>query len=110
MRPASRISIASHRGLVGSAIQRNREFFFAAERPEYVFLAAAKVGGIRANNTYPADFIYNNLLIECKGIHAAYTHGVKKLLFLGSSCIYPKRAPQPMKEESGAQCIAETIR
>jgi GDP-L-fucose synthase len=119
----SRIYIAGHRGLVGSAILRNLqargyanfvlrthaelelerqadvEAFFAQERPEYVFLAAAKVGGIHANNTYPADFIYNNLLIECNIIHAAYAHGVSKLLFLGSSCIYPKHAPQPMKEE-----------
>ncbi len=76
-----------------------REFFFETERPEYLFPAAAKVGGIHTNNTYPADFIYDNLLIECNVIHAAYKYGVKKLLFLGSSCIYPKHAPQPMKEE-----------
>ena len=69
------------------------------ERPEYVFLAAAKVGGIYANSTYPADFIYNNLIIESNVIHAAHKYGVKKLLFLGSSCIYPRLAPQPMKEE-----------
>ena len=69
------------------------------ERPEYVFLAAAKVGGIHANNTYRADFIYQNLMIESNIIHASYRHGVKKLMFLGSSCIYPKHAPQPMKEE-----------
>ena len=123
MNPASRIYIAGHRGLVGSAILRNLQArgcanfvlrthaelelerqadvqaFFESERPEYVFLAAAKVGGIYANNTYPADFIYDNLLIECNVIHAAYRYGVKKLLFLGSSCIYPKHAPQPMKEE-----------
>jgi GDP-L-fucose synthase len=123
MNPAARIYIAGHRGLVGSAILRNLqargyanfvlrthaelelerqadvETFFDTERPEYVFLAAAKVGGIHANNTYPADFIYDNLLIECNIIHAAFKHGVKKLLFLGSSCIYPRHAPQPMKEE-----------
>jgi GDP-L-fucose synthase len=74
--------------------------FFAAEKPEYVFLAAAKVGGILANNTYPADFLYDNLMIQNNVIHAAYRHGVVKLLFLGSSCIYPKMAPQPMKEDS----------
>ena len=73
--------------------------FFKKERPEYVFIAAAKVGGIYANNTYRADFIYQNLMIESNLIHASYRHGVKKLLFLGSSCIYPKLAPQPMKEE-----------
>ena len=73
--------------------------FISKERPEYLFLTAAKVGGIYANNTYPADFIYNNLIIEANVIHAAYKYGVKKLLFLGSSCIYPKYAPQPMKEE-----------
>jgi GDP-L-fucose synthase len=73
--------------------------FFAAEKPEYVFLAAAKVGGIHANNTYPAEFIYENLMIQSNIIHQAYLHGVKRLLFLGSSCIYPKMAPQPMKEE-----------
>ena len=119
----AKIYIAGHRGLVGSAILRNLQAkgyanfvlrthaeldlenqadvhaFFAAERPEYVFLAAAKVGGIHANSTYPADFIYNNLLIEVNVIHAAHLFGAKKLLFLGSSCIYPKHAPQPMKEE-----------
>jgi GDP-L-fucose synthase len=73
--------------------------FFAVEKPEYVFLAAAKVGGIHANNIYRADFIYQNLMIECNVIHQSYVHGVKKLLFLGSSCIYPKNAPQPIKEE-----------
>lgn len=73
--------------------------FFAAEKPQYVFLAAAKVGGILANDTYRGDFIYENLMIECNVIHAAYQSGVKKLLFLGSSCIYPKMAPQPLKEE-----------
>ena len=73
--------------------------FFAKEKPEYVFLAAAKVGGILANNIYRAEFLYNNLLIEANIIHAAYVNGVKKLLFLGSSCIYPKLAPQPLKEE-----------
>ncbi len=73
--------------------------FFQREKPEYLFLAAGKVGGIYANNTYPADFIYTNLIIECNIIHGAYKTGVKKLLLLGSSCIYPKYAPQPMKEE-----------
>jgi GDP-L-fucose synthase len=73
--------------------------FFAAEKPDYVFLAAAKVGGIHANNTYPAEFIYNNLAIQTNVIHAAWKHGVKRLLFLGSSCIYPKDCPQPIKEE-----------
>lgn len=73
--------------------------FFEKERPEFVFLAAAKVGGILANDTYRAEFIYENLMIECNVIHAAWVHGVKKLLFLGSSCIYPKMAPQPLKEE-----------
>ena len=119
----SKIYIAGHRGMVGSAIYRNLNAkgynkiitrtheeldltnqqavnnFFESERPEYVFLAAAKVGGILANSTYPAEFIYQNLMIEANIIHTAYTHGVKKLLFLGSSCIYPKLAPQPMKEE-----------
>jgi len=118
-----KIYIAGHRGLVGSAILRCLQAqgyhnfvlrthaeldlenqaavhaFFAAERPEYIFLAAAKVGGIHANDTYPADFIYNNLLIEVNVIHAAFQVGAKKLLFLGSSCIYPRNAPQPMKEE-----------
>lgn len=118
-----KIYVAGHRGLVGSAIMRRLtlggytntvtrahaeldltnqsavEAFFKSERPEYVFLAAAKVGGIHANNTYRADFIYQNLMIDSNIIHASYRHGVKKLMFLGSSCIYPKRAPQPMKEE-----------
>lgn len=79
--------------------QRAVNEFFGKERPEYVFIAAAKVGGIYANNTYRAEFIYQNLMIESNIIHAAYRHGVTKLLFLGSSCIYPKHAPQPMKEE-----------
>lgn len=119
----ARIYVAGHRGLVGAAILRNlrakgfsnfvlrthKELeleiqqdvwdFFEAERPEYVFLAAARVGGILANNSYPADFIYNNLLIQVNIIKAAHKCGVKKLLFLGSSCIYPKFAPQPLKEE-----------
>lgn len=119
----SKIYISGHRGMVGSAIKRNLEargytniitrnrseldltnqqavnIFFETEKPEYVFLAAAKVGGILANSTYPAEFIYNNLMIEANVIHAAYTNGVKKLLFLGSSCIYPGLAPQPLKEE-----------
>jgi GDP-L-fucose synthase len=119
----SKIYIAGHTGLVGSAITRclkqngynnliykdikeldlTREAdvygYFEAEKPEYVFLAAAKVGGIYANNTYPADFIFINLKIQNNIIDAAYRNNVKKLLFLGSSCIYPKLAPQPMKEE-----------
>jgi GDP-L-fucose synthase len=118
----SRIYIAGLHGMVGSAIKRrleregyhnivghsSRELdltnqaatadYFLAEKPEYIFLAAAKVGGIHANNTYPAEFIFTNLMIECNVIHAAYLSGVRKLLFLGSSCIYPKFAPQPMKE------------
>jgi len=123
MKRDSKIYVAGHTGLVGSAIvrclksqgytnlilrthkeldleiQKDVNDFFERERPEYVFLAAAKVGGIYANNTYPADFIYNNLIIEANVIHAAYKYGVKKLLFLGSSCIYPRLAPQPIKEE-----------
>ncbi|MCP4270011.1 MAG: GDP-L-fucose synthase [Candidatus Brocadiaceae bacterium] len=123
MNKSSKIYIAGHRGLVGSAILRklksegysnfllmtHKELdlevqkdvydFFENEQPEYVFLAAAKVGGIVANNSYPAEFIYNNLLIQTNIIHASYKFGIKKLLFLGSSCIYPKFAPQPMKEE-----------
>jgi GDP-L-fucose synthase len=119
----SKIYIAGHRGMAGSAIKRNLESrgyynlltrtrseldltnqqavnnFFETQVPEYVFLAAAKVGGILANSTYPAEFIYENIMIEANVIHAAYTTGVKKLLFLGSSCIYPRLAPQPLKEE-----------
>ncbi len=119
----SKIYIAGHRGLVGSALLRTLtekghtnlvvktsteldlrsqaavDGFFNTEKPDYVFLAAAKVGGIVANNTYPADFIYTNLMIQANIIHSAYVHRVKKLLFLGSTCIYPKLAPQPMKEE-----------
>ena len=123
MNKESKIYIAGHRGLVGSAILKNlmakgyTNFvtrthseldltdtsavadFFKKEKPEYVFLAAAKVGGIVANNTYRADFIYANLMIQNNVIHQAYKHGVKKLMFLGSTCIYPKNCPQPMKEE-----------
>jgi GDP-L-fucose synthase len=119
----SKIYVAGHKGLVGSAILRNLKLkgytniitrthneldlidqkavksFFADERPEYVFLAAAKVGGIHANNTYSADFIYENLMIECNIIRSAKDFDVRKLMFLGSSCIYPKMAPQPLKEE-----------
>ena len=119
----ARIFVAGHRGLVGAAItdklrqsgfnnlvlRTSRELdlrdqsavndFFVQERPDYVFLAAAKVGGILANSTRPAEFIYDNLLIEANIIHAAYQNGVRKLLFLGSTCIYPKNAPQPLKEE-----------
>jgi GDP-L-fucose synthase len=123
MDKSSKIYIAGHRGMVGSSILRalqSRGYtnfvlktsseldlrsqqavadFFANEKPEYVFLAAAKVGGIVANNTYRADFIYENLMIQSNVIHHAYLNNVKKLLFLGSSCIYPKMAPQPLKEE-----------
>ncbi len=123
MQTDAKIFVAGHRGLVGGAILRrlktagfsnllcrsHRQLdlrdqaavarFFRREQPEYVFLAAARVGGIRANSTYPAQFIYDNLMIESNIIHQSYLHGVKKLLFLGSSCIYPKFAPQPMKEE-----------
>jgi GDP-L-fucose synthase len=120
----SKIYIAGHRGMVGSAIMRKLrsegftnivtrisseldlrcqatvKTFFEQEKPEYIFLAAAKVGGIQANNIYRAEFLYDNLMIEANVIHAAYEHKVKKLMFLGSSCIYPKLAPQPLKEES----------
>jgi len=123
IKPESKIYVAGHRGLVGSAIARRLERegfsqiitrgraeldltdqvavkgFFARERPDFVFLAAARVGGILANSHYPAGFIRDNLLIQTNVIDAAYRHGVKKLLFLGSSCIYPKHAPQPLKEE-----------
>ena len=123
MEKSSRIFVAGHRGLVGSAIRRGLaqrgysnlllrthaeldlgdrnavRAFFGQENPEYVFLAAAKVGGILANDTYPADFIRDNLEIQTNVIDASYRNGVKRLLFLGSSCIYPKLAPQPLKEE-----------
>jgi len=123
MNKNSKIYIAGHKGLVGSAITRllqkegyknlilktrqeldllNQQAvsdFFKKEKPEYVFLAAAKVGGIMANQTYPADFIYENLVIQANIMHTAYLNKVKKLLFLGSSCIYPKLTPQPIKEE-----------
>ncbi|MCX2739231.1 GDP-L-fucose synthase [Pontibacter anaerobius] len=119
----SKIYVAGHRGMVGSAIVRKLqnegfiniitrtskeldlrsqmavESFFEEEQPEYVFLAAAKVGGIQANNTFRAEFLYDNLMMEANIIHAAYRNGVEKLMFLGSSCIYPKLAPQPLKEE-----------
>ncbi|MGL5056912.1 MAG: GDP-L-fucose synthase [Fusobacteriaceae bacterium] len=123
MEKTNKIYVAGHEGMVGSAIIRNLEKngfcniitktfsqldlrnqsevedFFRNEKPEYVFLAAAKVGGIHANNTYPAEFLYDNLMIEANIIHSAYKNGVKKLLFLGSSCIYPKFSEQPIKEE-----------
>ncbi len=123
MNKNAKIYVAGHTGLVGSALMRGlerhgysnivtREFpgmdlqsqaeaeqFFQEEKPEYVFLAAAKVGGILANNTYRADFIYENIQIQNNIIHYSYKYGVEKLLFLGSSCIYPKNAPQPLKEE-----------
>ncbi len=124
MKKTSKIYVAGHRGLVGSAIVKNLTCkgytniitrthaeldlthqhavteFFEQEKPEYVFLAAAKVGGIVANDMYRADFIYENLQIQNNIIHQSYVHGVKKLLFLGSTCIYPKNAPQPMSEDS----------
>lgn len=123
MDKSAKIYVAGHRGLVGSALVRNLKYagysnivtrthaeldltsqsavenFFAIEKPAYVFLAAAKVGGIYANNTYPAEFMRDNLAIQTNVIHASYQHRVTRLLFLGSSCIYPKFAPQPMKEE-----------
>ena len=123
MKITSKIYIAGHNGMVGSAIHRNLlskgytnfilksskeldlrdaaqvQSFFESEKPEYVFLAAAKVGGIVANNTYRADFIYDNLMIQNNVIHHSYLNGVTKLLFLGSSCIYPQLAPQPLKED-----------
>lgn len=123
MNKNDKIYIAGHRGMVGSAIERllkkegytnlitrtSKELdlrnqqavndFFATEKPDYVFMSAAKVGGILANNIYRAEFIYDNLMIELNVIHAAHLHQVKKMLFLGSSCIYPKMAPQPIKEE-----------
>jgi len=123
METTSKIYIAGHRGMVGSAIMRNLQSkgfnniitrtskeldlrnsqavsdFFVTEKPDYVFLAAAKVGGIQANNIYRADFIYENLMIQNNVIHNSYLNNVKKLMFLGSSCIYPKMAPQPLKEE-----------
>jgi GDP-L-fucose synthase len=123
MKVTDKIYIAGHRGMVGSAIARkldkegfknlvlrtSKELdlrdqravadFFAAEKPDHVFLAAAKVGGIHANNTYRAEFLYDNLMIQNNIIHSSYVNGVKKLMFLGSSCIYPKMAPQPLKED-----------
>ncbi|MCW3115127.1 MAG: GDP-L-fucose synthase [Segetibacter sp.] len=124
MEKGAKIYIAGHRGMVGSAIMRKLQSegfeniitrisseldlrnqvavndFFTKEKPDYIFLAAAKVGGIHANNSFRAEFIYDNLMIEANIIHAAYQHGAKKLMFLGSSCIYPKFAPQPLREES----------
>ena len=122
--PHQKIYVAGHRGMVGSAIVRNLQAkgfssivtrthaqldltnqadvqaFFESEKPDQVYLAAAKVGGIYANNTFPAEFIYQNLMVQNNVIHQAFAHGVKKLLFLGSSCIYPKLAPQPMGEDA----------
>lgn len=124
MEKNAKIYIAGHRGMVGSAILRNLQSqgysnfvlrthaeldltsqaavaqFFATEKPHYVFLAAAKVGGIAANLSYPAQFFYENMMIQTNIIHCAYVNGVKKLMFLGSSCIYPKMAPQPMREDA----------
>ena len=132
MEKQAKIYIAGHRGMVGSAIYRKLEKegytnlltrvsteldlrdqqqvadFFAAEQPEYVFLAAAKVGGIVANNTYRAEFLYENLQIQNNVIHQSYLNGVKKLMFLGSSCIYPKMAPQPLKEDYLLTGLLET--
>ncbi|MDX2045323.1 MAG: GDP-L-fucose synthase, partial [Chitinophagaceae bacterium] len=123
MEKHAKIYVAGHRGMVGSAIVRKLQAegftnlllktssevdlrnqqdvagFFASEKPDYVFLAAAKVGGIMANNTYRAEFLYDNLMIETNIIHSSWQNGVTKLMFLGSSCIYPKMAPQPLKEE-----------
>jgi GDP-L-fucose synthase len=124
MDKSAKIYVAGHRGMVGGAILRHLQQegyknlvyatssevdlknqvavnqFFESEKPEYVFLAAAKVGGIWANNTYPAEFLYDNLMIEANVIHAAFRNKVRKLLFLGSSCIYPKLAEQPIREDS----------
>lgn len=124
MHQKDKIYIAGHRGLVGSAILRNLQskgfdniitrthqeldltiqkdvdYFFGTEKPDHIIIAAAKVGGIYANNTYPADFIYENLMIQANIIHSAYSHKVSRLLFLGSTCIYPKNAIQPMKEDA----------
>ncbi|MDP2248779.1 MAG: NAD-dependent epimerase/dehydratase family protein, partial [Nitrosomonadales bacterium] len=123
MDKSAKIYVAGHRGLVGSALmgqliaqgysnvvvrthaeldlanQKAVQDFFESEKPEYVFLAAAKVGGIYANDTYPAEFIHDNLAIQTNVIHQSYLSGVKRLLFLGSSCIYPRDCPQPIKEE-----------
>ena len=122
MEKDAKIYVAGHRGMVGSAIvrclektgytnivvrtskeldlrrQESVEAFFESEKPDYVFLAAAKVGGIMANSKYPADFMYDNMILEMNVIHSAFISKVKKLMFLGSSCIYPRLAPQPMKE------------
>src|SRR5450432_4048467 len=123
MEKQDKVYIGGHRGMVGSAIKRKLELigftnlvyktsdeldlrnqhdvhiFFEKEKPDYVFLAAAKVGGIVANDTFKADFLYDNVMIQNNVIHQSYKNDVKKLLFLGSSCIYPKTAPQPLKEE-----------
>src|SRR5450759_3816332 len=123
MNLSSKIYVAGHRGLVGSALmrrlvargytnfltrshaeldlidQRTVEAFFGDPKPDYVFLAAARVGGIYATNTFPAEFIYQNLAVQVNVIEAAHRHGVRRLLFLGSSCIYPRDCPQPIKEE-----------
>src|SRR5882672_7998775 len=123
MNTQDKIYVSGHRGMVGSAITRKLKqegftnliqktsdeldlrnqqavhTFFETEKPDYVFLAAAKVGGIMANNIYRAEFLYDNMLIQSNIIHASWQYGVKKMMFLGSSCIYPKLAPQPLKEE-----------
>ena len=124
MKVTDKIYVAGHRGMVGSAVyrklakegfqnlivrtsselnltqQQEVAEFFEKEKPDYVFLAAAKVGGIQANNTFRGQFLYENLMIQSNVIHQSYVHGVKKLVFFGSSCIYPKLAPQPLVEES----------
>src|ERR671939_2143549 len=132
MKPDSKIFVAGSKGLVGSALvrrlreegfsnlllpekskldlcsQKDVSEFFQTEKPEYVLLAAAKVGGIHANNAYPAEFIYDNLMIEANVVHAAHTSGVQHLLFLGSSCIYPRQAEQPMREDALLTGILES--
>jgi len=132
MDKSAKIYVAGHRGLAGSAIVRNLErrgysnlllrthselelanqtevdTFFADQRPQHVFVAAAKVGGIHANNTLRGEFIYQNLIVQCNLIHAAWRHGVERLIFLGSSCIYPRDCPQPMKEEYLLGSMLET--